>query len=124
MEEAAADVAASSAGGAERPAKPIGKAYFDHNLCLPWAEKTPCIRCEEMCPTPEKAIKILRTLTIEGKDGRPVEIQQPYVDRDLCVGCGICEYVCPVKAVEVWPASSRRRPPNAVPTLDVPGGGV
>ena len=77
-------------------ARPIGKAYFDHNLCLPWAEKTPCIRCEEMCPTDDKAIKILNTFTIKGKDGEDVEIQQPYVDRDLCVGCGICETDCTI----------------------------
>ena len=78
-------------------AHPTGKAYFDHNLCLPWAEKTPCIRCEEMCPAPDKAIKILNTLTIAGKDGQELEIQQPYVDRDLCVGCGICESNCPIE---------------------------
>ena len=78
-------------------AQPTGKAYFDHNLCLPWAEKTPCIRCEEMCPAPEKAIKILNTFTIKDKDGEEVEIQQPYVDRDLCVGCGICESNCTIE---------------------------
>ena len=79
---------------AAKHARPTGKAYFDHSLCLPWAEKTPCIRCEEMCPAPEKAIKILNTFTIKGKDGEDVEIQQPYVDRDLCVGCGNCESKC------------------------------
>ncbi len=78
----------------EKHKQPTGKAYFDHALCLPWAENTPCIRCEEMCPTPEKAIKILRTFTIKGPDGEEVEIHQPYVDRDLCVGCGICESNC------------------------------
>ena len=78
----------------EKHKRPTGKAYFDHSLCLPWAEKTPCIRCEEMCPAPDKAIKILHTLTIKGKDGEEVEIQQPYVDRDLCVGCGNCESKC------------------------------
>jgi polyferredoxin len=78
-------------------AHPTGKAYFDHNLCLPWAEKTPCIRCEEMCLAPEKAIKIRNTFKIAGKDGQEVEIQQPYVDRDLCVGCGICESNCTIK---------------------------
>lgn len=77
-------------------AVPIGKAYFDHKICLPWAEKTPCIRCEEMCPAPEKAIKVLNTFRIV-KDGQEVEIQQPHVDRDLCVGCGICETVCTVE---------------------------
>ena len=49
-----------------------------------------------MCPTPEKAIKILKTFTIKDKEGEEVEIQQPYVDRDLCVGCGICESKCPL----------------------------
>ena len=83
--------------------RPIGYAYFDHAICLPWAEGTPCIRCEEMCPTLEKAIKILNTFTIKGEDGEDVEIQQPYVDRDLCIGCGICEPI----------ARSKARPPSA-----------
>jgi polyferredoxin len=77
--------------------RPIGKAYFDHSRCLPWAEKTTCIRCEELCPVSEKAIKILSTFTITGKDGEEIEIQQPYVERDLCVGCGMCESNCPVE---------------------------
>jgi polyferredoxin len=80
----------------EKHAHPIGKAYFDHSRCLPWADQTPCIVCEEMCPTPEKAIKILKTLTVKDKDGEEVDIQQPYVDRDLCVGCGLCESKCPL----------------------------
>ena len=49
-----------------------------------------------MCPAPEKAIKIRNTLTVKDKDGQEVEIQQPYVDRDLCVGCGICESNCTI----------------------------
>ena len=76
---------------------PTGKSYFDHNLCLPWAKQTPCIRCEEMCPTPEKAIKIVNTFKIKTKDGEEVEIQQPFVDRELCVGCGICESNCTIE---------------------------
>lgn len=83
----------------EKHKVPTGKAYFDHKRCLPWAEGTPCIRCEEMCPTPEKAIKILNTFKIKGPNGEDVEIQQPYVDRDLCVGCGICESNCTIPGV-------------------------
>ena len=83
----------------EKHARPTGMAYFDHSLCLPWAEKTPCIRCEEMCPAPDKAIKILNTFKITDKDGMEVEIQQPYVDHDLCVGCGICESNCTIPGV-------------------------
>jgi polyferredoxin len=75
---------------------PTGKAYFDHARCLPWAEQTPCICCQEMCPTPEKAIKVLKTITVKDKDGEEIEIMQPYVDRQLCVGCGICEAKCPL----------------------------
>jgi len=76
---------------------PTGKAYFDHALCLPWAKETSCIRCEEMCPTPDKAIKIRNTFKVAGANGEEVEIMQPYVDRDLCVGCGICESNCPIE---------------------------
>jgi polyferredoxin len=79
--------------------QPTGKAYFDHNRCLPWAEKTPCIRCEEMCPTAEKAIKILNTFTITDSEGYEVEIMQPVVDRELCVGCGMCESNCTIEGV-------------------------
>jgi ferredoxin len=80
----------------EKHAHPTGKAYFDHSRCLPWAQQTPCICCEEMCPVSDKAIKIVKTITIKDKDGEEIEIQQPYVDRDLCVGCGICESNCPL----------------------------
>jgi len=83
----------------QKHARPTGKAYFDHARCLPWAEGTPCIRCEEMCPTPDKAIKILRTIVAQDADGQDVEIHHPYVDRDLCVGCGICESNCPLPGV-------------------------
>ncbi|MCE5269428.1 MAG: 4Fe-4S binding protein [Planctomycetaceae bacterium] len=75
---------------------PTGKAYFDHARCLPWAKHEPCVRCEEMCPAADKAIKIGGTLTVKNKDGQPFEVQLPRINRDLCVGCGICESNCPL----------------------------
>jgi len=30
------------------------------------------------------------------RDGATVTVQRPRVDVDRCVGCGICENVCPV----------------------------
>ena len=34
----------------------IGTAMYDQGRCLPWAMATPCIVCEEFCPTSPKAI--------------------------------------------------------------------
>jgi ferredoxin len=36
----------------------IGKASVNRNRCLPWASNIPCIVCEEMCPTPQKSIRL------------------------------------------------------------------
>jgi ferredoxin len=48
-----------------------------------------------MCPLPEKAIQ-LEEQEGWGMDGARVAINMPHVLRDLCIGCGICEYKCPV----------------------------
>jgi ferredoxin len=48
-----------------------------------------------MCPLPEKAIT-LEEVKISAKDGQPMTIFRPRVLRDLCIGCGVCEYHCPV----------------------------
>ncbi|MDY6875671.1 MAG: 4Fe-4S binding protein [Chloroflexota bacterium] len=82
----------------------IGVAVIDRNHCLPWAHGTPCIVCEEMCPTPEKAIR-LEEVTMSDDRGEPAVVQRPYVLPDLCIGCGICEYQCPVEgkaAIQVY----------------------
>ncbi|MBE7551636.1 MAG: 4Fe-4S binding protein [Anaerolineales bacterium] len=68
----------------------IGLASVDRNRCLPWAYNTPCIVCEEMCPVPDKAVKLQR------EQVREIELQKPYVVADLCIGCGICEQHCPL----------------------------
>jgi polyferredoxin len=73
----------------------IGKAYIDENRCIAWSDHIPCIVCEEMCPVPRKAIQ-LEDADVWGPDGTRVQLQLPHVLRDLCIGCGICEYKCPV----------------------------
>jgi polyferredoxin len=89
----------------------IGLAAFDKNHCLPYAKKINCIVCEEHCPIPEKAIRLE---TVEEKDyqGRPVTLKRPYVVDDLCNGCGICEFVCPLEgksAIEVYAKTKRKK---------------
>jgi polyferredoxin/ferredoxin len=73
----------------------IGLAMIDKGRCLPWAHSTPCIVCEEVCPTPKKAIWF-EEVTVRDRQGRPVRVKQPHVDLELCIGCGICETKCPV----------------------------
>ncbi len=73
----------------------IGQAYIDQNRCIPWADYQDCIVCEEMCPVPDKAVK-LEQVEVSNAEGELVSVQRPYVIRELCTGCGICEYKCPV----------------------------
>jgi MauM/NapG family ferredoxin protein len=72
----------------------IGLAYIDKNRCLPYAHGVECLVCEEHCPTPDKAIKFeqVEIMTPRGKK----RIRRPVVDLKLCIGCGICEYKCPL----------------------------
>jgi len=73
----------------------LGEAVVDRNRCLPWAQGIPCIVCEEMCPIPEKAIRV-ENVPITTDTGETITLQRPYVLQDLCIGCGICEYQCPM----------------------------
>jgi ferredoxin len=79
---------------AGRPVK-LGTAFYDLGRCLPWSMDTPCIVCEEICPTSPKAIWAIEEWITKG--GVPVRLQKPKVDPQLCIGCGACEKVCPVK---------------------------
>jgi MauM/NapG family ferredoxin protein len=73
----------------------IGLAMIDKGRCLPWAHATPCIMCEEVCPTPKKAIWFEKA-EVRDRKGTMIAVQQPRVDLELCIGCGICENKCPV----------------------------
>jgi MauM/NapG family ferredoxin protein len=73
----------------------VGLAAIDRNRCLPWAYGVPCIVCEEMCPLPEKAVQLEQMAVIDDQ-GESTVVQRPHVRHDRCIGCGICEYRCPV----------------------------
>lgn len=74
----------------------IGTAFYDLGRCLPWSMATPCIVCEEWCPTSPKAIWTHDEDVPAGPDGRTVRVQRPHVDPTRCIGCGACENACPV----------------------------
>lgn len=60
----------------------MGTAVIDKNTCLPWLG-TLCRSCYENCPVFDEAIAMDDEL-------------RPVVDEKKCIGCGICENVCPV----------------------------
>lgn len=74
----------------------MGLAYFDKDLCIPYERHEDCLVCEEHCPTPDKAIKFDEK-EYTAPDGSTRIVKYPYVDRELCIGCGICEFKCPIE---------------------------
>lgn len=97
-----------------KPPVRIGTAFVDRGRCLPWAMQTPCIVCEEMCPTDPKAIW-LEEVEEPNRSGQVVRMQRPVVDPVKCVGCGICENRCPVgeeAAIRVSSVGETRDPLN------------
>ena len=79
----------------EKRQQVIGLAAIDRDRCIPWSEQGECIICEEMCPVPQKAVYLEEVVAL-GRDGQSHRLQRPHVEPELCIGCGICEYRCPV----------------------------
>ncbi len=63
----------------------IGTATVNPDLCISAAYGQHCGNCARNCPT--GAITM-----VDGENGN----QRPTVNAELCIGCGKCEYVCPV----------------------------
>ncbi len=79
----------------------LGIAQYRRSLCVVTTESTYCGACAEQCPTGAvHMVDWLGGLTI------------PKVEKSLCIGCGACENVCPVrprKAIVVNGAKYQRR---------------
>jgi len=64
----------------------MGRVVFVRENCIVRTEETSCGACSEHCPT--QAVSM-----VPYKNGLTI----PSVNPEICVGCGGCEYVCPVR---------------------------
>jgi formate hydrogenlyase subunit 6/NADH:ubiquinone oxidoreductase subunit I len=70
----------------EKKTTQVGIATFNIHKCIVYTEGTDCGACSEHCPTQAVHMVPYRgTQTI------------PKVEPELCIGCGGCESICPVK---------------------------
>lgn len=102
--------------GAKQPPVRLGTAFYDRGRCLPWAEATECIVCEEWCPVSPKAIYV-ELADVTDSSGNTKKLKQPRVDPGRCVGCGACEFACPLQerpAVYVTSIGESRSPGSQI----------
>ncbi len=72
----------------------MGIAVIDKTLCFAYNDIL-CRACFERCPIHREAITMKDEL-------------YPVVDENKCVGCGICEYVCPTEQPAITIISSHK----------------
>ncbi len=65
----------------------MGVARINKKECIAWQD-TLCRSCYQSCPLFDEAIRMDSKL-------------RPVVDEKKCVGCGICENVCPVEPAAI-----------------------
>ena len=108
-------VGVGQSAAADQPVR-LGTAFYDRGRCLPWAMATECIVCEEWCPVSPKAIYVQEAQVIDAA-GNTKTLKQPRVDPSRCVGCGACEFACPLQerpAVYVTSIGESRSPSSQI----------
>jgi len=77
----------------------IGTAVIDRSQCIAWNSNKQCLVCDECC-----SYRAVIWKTVEG-------VRRPFVEVHKCVGCGICENVCPIQpmaAIRVFAFGDKR----------------
>lgn len=64
----------------------IGQAKYFRDRCVVVTDRTHCGACAEHCPT--GAVQMA-----DWEEGLTIPVVKP----ELCIGCGACEYICPVR---------------------------
>jgi ferredoxin-type protein NapF len=68
----------------------IGHAHWKSSRCLAIKDGISCTSCVDHCPV--KAIKLVRL-----KENDLSSPNVPVVDKNVCIGCGACEHLCPAR---------------------------
>jgi len=66
----------------------IGRVHFVPGICVVVTDKNNCGACAEHCPT-----QAVTMIPYDGGEGLTI----PHINPDICVGCGGCEFICPVR---------------------------
>jgi len=74
----------------EKSSIQIGHAVCVHERCIPITDKQQCDNCEHHCPT--NAITMVPSVAGDDKS-----LKIPVVNEELCIGCGVCETLCPAR---------------------------
>jgi len=64
----------------------IGEVFYDKSICVVETNGTDCGACAEHCPT--QAVKMVPYRN---------NLMIPQTDPSICIGCGSCEHICPVR---------------------------
>jgi polyferredoxin len=75
---------------ADKTAVSIGTAVWINDNCVVNRDGVQCSNCEHHCPT-----GAIQLIAIDPDDSKSLKI--PAIDKELCIGCGACEYVCPAR---------------------------
>ncbi len=72
----------------QKMATKIGTAIFNKEICVVYTDGTDCAACAEHCP-----VQAIEMIPFNEKKSLYI----PHVHEDVCIGCGACENVCPVR---------------------------
>lgn len=76
----------------EKTAIQTGHAIVDFERCLVFTDDEKCFNCIRHCPS-----HAITTVTVTDAGGKEKKV--PSVNESKCLGCGACEYLCPVRPV-------------------------
>ncbi len=76
----------------------MGVVHFVEDQCVVKVKNQDCGACAEHCPT--QAVHM-----VPYKDGLTI----PSVSTEVCVGCGACESICPVRPLAIFVEGHRRQ---------------